>query len=55
MSDEELRAEAQTTAPYIKIAGGLWIVGMMIVMIAAVTWIVLAVMAGDYYGNTKAF
>ena len=55
MSNEELRAQARTTAPHIKIAGGLWVLGMMIVMIAAVTWIVLAVMAGDYYSNAKAF
>ena len=54
MSNQELRAQAQKSAPYIKIAGGLWVVALMIIMVAAVTWIVLAVMAGDYLPNTKA-
>lgn len=35
MSNEELRAQARTSAPQIKIASGIWVVGMMI--IAAVT------------------
>ena len=54
MSNEELRTQAPKTAPHIRIAGALWGVGLMIVMIAAVTWIVLAVMAGDYFANSKA-
>ena len=54
MTNEELRAQARTTAPQIKIAGGLWLVAAMIVMVAAIVWIVLAVMANDYYSNTKA-
>ena len=54
MTNEELRAQVRTTAPQIKIAGGLWVVAAMIVMIAAIVWIVLAVMANDYYSNTKA-
>jgi hypothetical protein len=49
-----LRRQAQSTAPYIKIAGALWVVASMIVMVAAVTWIVLAVLAGDYYTSSKA-
>ena len=53
-SSEELRAQAQRSAPFIKIAGGLWLVALMIVMAAAVVWIILAVMAGDYYANSKA-
>ncbi len=53
-SSEELRAQAQSSAPFIKIAGVLWLVALMIVMAAAVVWIILAVMAGDYYANTKA-
>ena len=54
MTNEELRAQARTTAPQIKIAGGLWLIAAMIIMVAAVVWIVLAVMANDYYSNTKA-
>ena len=37
----------------IKIAGGLWLLGMLIVLIAAATWIVLAVIAADYYSIPK--
>ena len=54
MSNEELRAQAQRTSPYIKIAGGLWFVAFMIVMAAAIAWITLAVMTGDFFGNSKA-
>ena len=54
VTNEALRRQAQTAAPYINIAGALWVVASMIVMVAAVTWIVLAVMAGDYYTNSKA-
>ena len=54
MTNEELRAQARTTAPFIKIAGGLWVLAFMIIMIAAVTWLVLAVMTGDYFTNSKA-
>ncbi len=53
-SSEELRAQAQSAAPFIKVAGVLWLVALMIVMTAAAIWIVLAVMAGDYYANSKA-
>lgn len=54
MSNEELRAQAQTTSPYIKIAGGLWFAAFMIVMVAAIVWITLAVMTGDFFSNSKA-
>ncbi len=54
MSSEELRAQAQTASPHIKTAGALWLAAFMIIMVAAVTWIVLAVMAGDYFTNAKA-
>ena len=54
MSNSELRAQAYRSAPYIKIAGVLWVAAAMIVMVAAVIWVVLAVMAGDYYTNSKA-
>ena len=54
MSNEELRAQAQTTSPYIKIAGGLWLAAFMIIMVAAIAWITLAVMTGDFFSNSKA-
>ena len=54
MSNEELRAQAQTTSPYIKIAGALWVMAMMIIMVAAIAWITLAVMTGDFFSNSKA-
>ena len=54
MNDNELKAQAKRTSPYIKIAGGLWVLGMMIIAVIAVTWVVVAVTAGDYYGHSKA-
>lgn len=54
MTNEELKAQARTAASNIKIAAGLWVLGGVFVMISAVTWIVLAVMTGDYLSNTKA-
>ena len=54
MSNEELRAQAQKTAPQIKIAAGIWVVGMMVIMAITIIWVVLAVVAGDYYSNSKA-
>ena len=54
VSNEELRAQADTTAPQIKIAAGIWIGGMMIIVAITVIWVVLAALAGDYYSNSKA-
>ncbi len=55
MNNEELRAQAQRTSPHIKIAGGLWIVGMMLIVAIVVTWVVMAVaFANDYYAFSKA-
>ena len=54
MSNQELRAQARQSAPQIKIAAGIWIGGMMIIAAITVIWIVLAVLAGDYYSNSKA-
>ena len=53
MSNEELRLQARRTAPQIKIAAGIWVIGMMIAMAVSVIWVVLAVLAGDYYSNSK--
>ena len=54
MSNEELRAQANRSSPYIKIAGGLWVTAAMIIMISAVVWVALAISAGDYFANSKA-
>ena len=54
MSNEELRSQARQSAPPIKIAAGIWIGGMMIIVAITVIWIVLAGLAGDYYSNSKA-
>ena len=54
MNSEELRAQAQRTAPHIRIAGALWAVAFMTTMVAAVIWIVLAVMTGDHFTSSKA-
>ena len=54
MSNEDLRAQARKTAPQIKIAMGIWAAGMMIIVAITVIWVVLAVVANDYYSNSKA-
>ena len=54
MSNEELRAQARQSAPQIKIAAGIWIVGMMIIGAITIIWVILAVVASDYYSNSKA-
>ncbi len=53
MNNDELRLQSQRTSPLIKVAGGIWVTGAMIVMAASIIWIVLAVFAGDYYSNSK--
>ena len=54
MSNEALRAQAHRTSPYIKIAGGLWVIAMMTMMAVTVIWVVLAVAwASDYYSISK--
>ncbi len=54
MSNEELRTQARTSAPQIKVAAGIWVAGMMIIAVVSITWVVLAFLAGDYYSNSKA-
>jgi len=54
LSNEELEAQACQSAPQIRIAAGIWIVGMMIIVAITVVWVVLAVWADDYYSNSKA-
>ena len=54
MSNEKLKAQAQTTAPQIKIAAGLWVLGMLMIIAITVTWVVIAVAwASDYYSYSK--
>ncbi len=53
MSNEEMRAQARTSAPQIKVAAGIWFIGMMIIAAVTIIWVVLAVVANDYYSNTK--
>ena len=55
MNNQELRAQARRTAPQIKIAGGLWVLGMMMIIAATITWVVVSVAwASDYYSFSKA-
>ncbi|MBQ12461.1 MAG: hypothetical protein CMJ45_13045 [Planctomyces sp.] len=54
MNNQELKKQAQTSAPHIKIAGGLWVMAMMIVLVAIVTWLVISVAwTNDYYAFSK--
>ena len=54
MSNEELREQSNRSSPYIKIACGLWVIAVMIIIISAVTWLALAVSADDYFSHSKA-
>ncbi len=54
MSNEELRTQARTSSPQIKVAAGIWVTGMMIIAAVTIIWVVLAVVANDYYSNSKA-
>ena len=54
MNNQELKKQAQTSAPQIKNAGGLWVMAMMIVLVATVTWLVISVAwTNDYYAFSK--
>ena len=55
MNNEERRAQSQRSAPQIKFAGALWVLGMMTIMAVAATWAVISlVWASDYYSYSKA-
>ncbi len=54
MTNDELRAQAQKSSALIKIGGGFWFGAFMIVMVASIVYLVLAVMSGSYYANSKA-
>ena len=50
MNNQELKAQSQTSSPHIKIAGGLWFMAMMTVLVAAIAWLVISVVwTNDYY------
>ncbi len=54
MNNQELKTQAQTSAPQIKIAGGLWVMAMMIVLVATITWLVISVAwTNDYYAFSE--
>jgi heme/copper-type cytochrome/quinol oxidase subunit 2 len=54
VNKEELISQVRTPAPQIKIAEVLWVVAIMVIMAAAIIWVVLAVMTGDYFTSSKA-
>ncbi len=54
MSNEEIETQACQSAPQIRIAAGIWVVGMMIIAGITVIWIVLAVWADDYFSNSQS-
>ena len=53
MTNEALRMEAGAGKIHIKIAGVIWAAAFMLIMAASVVWIVLAVLAFDYYSLSK--
>ena len=54
MNNQELKAQSQTSSPHIKIAGGLWFMAMMTVLVAAIAWLVISVVwTNDYYASSK--
>jgi len=54
VGNEESRAQPNWTSPQIKVAAGLGFLGVMIIVAVMVTWVVLAVLVGDYHSNSKA-
>ena len=54
MSNEELMAQARGTTPHIKIAAGLCVAGLMVIMAATIGWVVVSVWANDYFTLSKA-
>lgn len=54
MSDEALKEQARRIPPHIKVSTVFWVIAFMIVMVAAIIWIVLAMMTVDYFSFSKA-
>ena len=53
-SREEMISQAENSSPMISVAMMLWMMALMIIMIISIAFFTLAVIAGDYYANTKA-
>lgn len=54
MNNQELKSQAQTSSPQIKIAGGLWLLAMMVVMVATIASLVISVAwTNDYFAFSK--
>ena len=49
MNNQELKAQSQTSSPHIKLAGGLWFMAMMTVLVAAIAWLVISVVWNNDY------
>ena len=54
MSDDDLMVQARQSAPQIKIAAGIWVLGMLIILAITFIWVMLAFWAEDYYDYTKS-
>ena len=54
MNDRETRAQAGISTSHIKVAGLLWVVASMIIMISAIMWIITSGMTSDYFSSSKA-
>ena len=53
MTNDALRREASTGKVHIKIAGVIWALAFTLIMAVSVAWIVMAVLAFDYYSISK--
>ena len=54
MTNQELKAQAQTSAPHIKIAAGLWVMAAIMILVSTIAWLVIAVgWTSDYYAFSK--
>ena len=54
MNKREFRAQTKTLSPHIKIAGGVWFMAMMTVLVATIAWLVISVVwTNDYYAFSK--
>ena len=55
MSTDELRAQSRESAPQIRIALGIWILGMLIILAVLFVWVMLSLWVEDYFDYTKSF
>ena len=54
MSNEELRTHVHQPTPQIKIAAGIWILGMMMIVTITIMWLLTALWAETLYEYTKS-